>query len=222
MKKDYYGILKINQEADPAKIKGAYRKAAKRYHPDISPENEEKFKEIQEAYETLSDPEKKASYDRQLQQESRPSRGSYHFFYPEEGSFGLFDGIDRLFASLSHTMTDDFSGLFDQAHESRRDFSVEVLLTPKEAKRGCKIPLKMPLRIECSRCGGTGRVGGLICGLCLGRGEEKREKQIKVEIPAGATDGTEMRIPTGLRDSRAKYISVTIRVSKDDFSPAKD
>jgi molecular chaperone DnaJ len=212
MNKDYYGILKISKEADPAKIKGAYRKAAKRYHPDISPENEEKFKEIQEAYETLSDPEKKASYDRQLQQESRPGRGSYRLFYPEEGSFGLLDEIDRLFASLGHAMTDDFS----EMHENRENLSVEILLTPKEAKKGCKIPLKMPVWIDCSRCGGTGRVGGLICGLCLGRGEEKREKRIKITIPAGATDGTEMRIPISPRDSGAKHILVTIRVSETE------
>ena len=56
----------MNQKADPEKIKSAYRRAAKRYHPDISPKNEEKFKEVQEAYETLSDPEKKAVYDQKV------------------------------------------------------------------------------------------------------------------------------------------------------------
>ena len=59
MKEDFYRILGINQEADPAKIKRAYRGAVKRYHPDISPKDEERFKEVQAAYETLSDPKKR-------------------------------------------------------------------------------------------------------------------------------------------------------------------
>ena len=66
MKKDLYKILGVHREADSARIKKAYRVCAKQYHPDISPEEEERFKEIQNAYETLSDPEKRSNYDRGL------------------------------------------------------------------------------------------------------------------------------------------------------------
>jgi len=60
MKKNFYKVLGVNQKAGPERIRSAYRQAAKRYHPDVSPRNEEKFREVQEAYETLSNPEKKA------------------------------------------------------------------------------------------------------------------------------------------------------------------
>jgi DnaJ-class molecular chaperone len=66
MKKDLYGILGVGREANFKEIKRAYRAAAKRFHPDISPEDEEKFRELQGAYETLSDPAKRDEYDREL------------------------------------------------------------------------------------------------------------------------------------------------------------
>ena len=99
MKKNFYKILGVNQKADPEKIKSAYRRAAKRYHPDISPKNEEKFKEVQEAYETLSDPEKKAVYDQQVLE--KPNSGMRHDRLrdspPIFSSFNIFNDMDDFF-----------------------------------------------------------------------------------------------------------------------------
>lgn len=94
MVKDYYEILGVHRDADPGEIKRAYRAAAKRRHPDISSESGEKFKELQEAYETLSDPVRRADYDRELLGR-RPSVVFHDYdIAPMDRPHGLFDWVD--------------------------------------------------------------------------------------------------------------------------------
>lgn len=203
MKKDFYKILGVNQEAGPARIKKAYRKAAKRYHPDVSPKGEEKFKEIQEAYEILSDPQKKGLYDQQFVEKPAFKPQFYSFHEPTAIRPNLFDEIDRFFGF------DDLSEFFTKSEESNPDLFVEITLTPEEARRGCEIPLKIPLRSNCRRCHGTGRIWNLICGLCRGRGEEELEKEIRITIPSGLKERMKMRFSIG-----EIYLFITLRVSQ--------
>jgi molecular chaperone DnaJ len=214
MVKDYYSILNINRKAKPAQIKKAYRGAAKEHHPDISPQDEEKFKEIQEAYETLSDPERRAAYDRQEPETPVSLSRRYRSFGPVDFPYNLFDEIDRLFADPGDFWISNTRDFWRAREESRRNRPVEIVLTLEEARRGCRRSLRVPFRVNCTRCRGTGRVGGLICGLCRGQGEEKMEKNIRVDIPAGARDGMEMRIPLKDPDLKGADLLVTlIRVS---------
>ncbi|MGQ9645187.1 MAG: DnaJ domain-containing protein [Thermodesulfobacteriota bacterium] len=208
-KKNFYKILGINQEADPATIKKAYRRAAKRYHPDISPKDEQKFKEVQEAYETLSDPQKKVLYDQQFPRKATPQPSFFGSQKPARRPFDLFDGIDWLFE------WDDLFPFFGEPAEGLSDLSVEITLTPEEAKKGCDLPLKIPMESRCRRCHGTGRVGNLICGLCRGKGEEKIQKQINVELPPGMRNGMKIRIRLGDRNGKGADLIATIRVSGD-------
>lgn len=223
MKKDYYGILKVNRKAKPAQIKKAYRKAAKRYHPDVSPKSEEKFKEIQEAYETLSDPEKRARYDQELMEkpayDTRPYRSDFRASSRVRSSlrqpFSLFEEMDQLFAGFDHLWADDFRDFSVGSERSHKDLSVEITFTPSEARNGCEIPLKVPFLGLCRRCLGTGSVKGLICGLCRGRGEERLEKKIKVTIPPGVTNGMEIRIPLRAADFGEVDLIATLKVSRN-------
>jgi molecular chaperone DnaJ len=218
MEKDYYGILKVDEKADPAKIKRAYRKAAKQYHPDISHEDEERFKEVQEAYETLSDPEKKADYDRQHIEKLPFDDRVYHHPDLLSPSHSLFDEIDQFFADFNNFWMNDQSGFFGGREEGSRNLFIEISLTPSEARNGCEIPLEVPFRVKCRRCWGTGNVGGLICGLCLGLGEEKVEKKIKIAIPSGARHGMEIKIPVKTPDSVAVYLIATLKRLKTRVS----
>jgi len=220
-KKDLYRILGVNQKADSAKIKKAYRRAAKKYHPDISPKGEQKFKEVQEAYETLSDPEKKAVYDREMSKKSVPHSSTFN--YPEPlktgplrtGPSTLFDEIDEFFSTFEDFWMDrwpEFSGEWEEDHADL--FSLEITLTPSEARDGCEIPLKVPIWADCTRCLGTGSKEGLICGLCRGRGKERSQKKIRITIPSGVKNGMRIRILLKNRDLKRLDLIATLRVSQ--------
>jgi len=220
-KKDLYRILGVNQKADSAKIKKAYRRAAKKYHPDISPKGEQKFKEVQEAYETLSDPEKKAVYDREMSKKSVPHSSTFN--YPEPlktgplrtGPSTFFDEIDEFFSTFEDFWLDRRSGFSGEWEEDQTDLlHVEIILTPSEAKDGCEIPLKVPIWTDCTRCLGTGCKEGLICGLCRGRGKERIQKKIRITIPSGVRNGMQIRIPLKNRDLKRLDLIATLRVSQ--------
>jgi molecular chaperone DnaJ len=221
MKKNFYKVLGINQKASPEKIRRAYREAAKRYHPDVSQRNEEKFREVQEAYETLSDPSKKAFYDRQISERrpSIPSPQSYDSYPLRSTLSSLVDEIDQFFGRFEEFWTEGGPGFSDKRDQRHHNLFVEITLTPLEARRGCEIPLRVPFWQICTRCRGTGFVGGLICGLCRGRGEQRLEKKIKVSIPPGMRSGMEMRIP--LKDPELKGVNLIATV-KTLPSPARE
>ncbi len=215
-KKDLYRILGVNRKADPAKIKKAYRLAAKKYHPDVSPKDEEKFREVQEAYETLSDPEKKAIYDREISPKStpRPSRGGVSQpLRPRASSF--FDEIDRFFSTVEDFWTDRRPEFSDEWEEDQTDLrSVEIILTASEAKNGCEVPLTVRFWGDCRRCLGTGFKEGLICGLCRGRGKERLQKKVRITIPSGVKNGMRIRVPLKDRDLRGVDFIAILRVAQ--------
>jgi DnaJ-class molecular chaperone len=215
-KKDLYRILGVNQKADSAKIKKAYRRAAKKYHPDISPKGEEKFKEVQEAYETLSNPEKKAVYDREISKKSVPHSSSFNYPEPLRARPStFFDEIDEFFSTFEDFWMDrrhEFSGEWEEDHTDL--LSLEIILTPSEAREGCEIPLKVPIWADCRRCLGIGFKEGLICGLCRGRGKERIQKEIRIVIPSGVRNGMQIRIPLKSRDLKRLNLIATLRVSQ--------
>ncbi len=216
MKKDFYKVLGVNQKASPDKIKRAYRKAAKRFHPDVSRRNGEKFREVQEAYETLSDPEKKALYDREALKNRSPAvRPQPYSSYPS-GSVPsrLFDEIEAFFGRFEDFWENPWADFFSEIEQNRQGLSVEIILTPSEARKGCKVLLEIPIWNRCRRCGGTGYVREWICGLCRGRGEERLEKKMRVAIPPGVKNGTEMRIPLRRLGLRGGDLIATVKVAR--------
>jgi len=214
MKRNFYKVLGVNQKADPEKIKRAYRQAAKRYHPDVSPRNEEKFREVQEAYDTLSDPDKKAIYDREMFEKRSPAvRPQSYYSYPLRSyPSSLFNETDAFFGRFEDFWGDPWADFFSEIEQSRQDLSVEIILTPSEARKGCKVPLEIPIWVVCRRCRGSGFVGELICGLCLGKGEERLEKKTKVAFPPGVRSGTVMRIPLRDLGLRGGNLIATVKV----------
>jgi DnaJ-class molecular chaperone len=105
-------------------------------------------------------------------------------------------------------------GFLDELEQGHVGFSVEITLTPSEARKGCKIPLEMPFWAECRRCRGTGYVTGLICGFCRGRGKEKIRKKITLTIPSGVKNGMRIRIPLRGLDLRGAYLVAALRISQ--------
>ncbi len=167
MARNYYEVLGVDKNASEADIKSAYRKLAKKYHPDLNQGNDEamaKFKEVNEAYETLSDSEKRANYDN-----PRPNFGGG--FNGSSGGFGGFEDIFDIFSSFSGGGATRRGGA-----QSRNgtDINVTLNLTFVEACKGVKKEIKIQKRERCSECRGTGAKNGTeynTCGKCNGTGK---------------------------------------------------
>lgn len=169
-KRDYYDVLNVARDCDEQTLKSAYRKLALQYHPDRnsgSRDAEEKFKEAAEAYAVLSDPQKRAAYDRFGHQGVNGAAGA---------------GFDEsTFADFSDILGDLFGfDLFGQRSRSRSrparggDIRYDLEISFEDSMRGLSADLQVPKLEACSRCFGTGAEadGGLIkCSVCNGRGE---------------------------------------------------
>ena len=172
---NYYDILGVSKTATDAEIKSAFRKLAKKYHPDINkePGAEQKFKEIGEAYAVLSDPEKRKQYD-QFGHEAYTQGAAQGGF---GGGFGGFSADD---IDLSSIFDDLFGGsIFGNSSRRAsgrnrptkgRDSLVKVDLTFEEAVFGCKKTINIDLDTECEDCSGKGGSGETTCSTCGGRG----------------------------------------------------
>lgn len=181
-KRDYYEVLGIQKGADASTIKKAYRKMAKKYHPDANPgdkEAEEKFKEVNEAYEVLSDDQKRAAYDQY---------GHSAFENGGMGSGGFSGGFTGNFSDMGDIFGDIFGGGFSDIFgggSSRRrrsnapqqgaDSRVNITISFEESMKGCQRKVTVPVYETCSDCHGTGAKAGTspeTCSYCHGSGME--------------------------------------------------
>lgn len=218
-----YDTLGVAKNASQDEIKKAYRKLVRDVHPDRNPGNEERFKEVQSAYDVLSDPEKRKQYDRLGSTNGRAAPGGTTF------DFGDFD------------LGDLFGGLFNrgggqqapQRGQRGNDVEVEVRISFEDALRGVQTTVPVQLELACHTCHGTGAAPGTApitcpkcngagtvatsqglfalqqpcpecrgmgsivetpCPTCHGSGRERRTKRFTVKIPAGAKDGTRIKL----------------------------
>ncbi len=231
-KRDYYEVLGVERGCDDQVLKGAYRRLALQFHPDRNPGDhtaEEKFKEAAEAYSVLSDPQKRAAYDRFGHQGVSGAAGA-----------GGFDGAG--FPDLGDILSDvfGFSDMFGGGSRQRRnraqrgeDLRYDLEITFEDSMRGFSADIQVPRLEECARCHGKGAEpedGLTTCPTCRGRGEViyqqaflsvrrtctqcggrgqiirrpckechgegylRRERKLKVNIPAGVDNGTQLRL----------------------------
>lgn len=172
-KKDYYDILGVSKDASDDEIKHAYRKLSKKWHPDINkaPDAEEKFKEINEAYETLSDPQKRANYDQYGSAEGAAGgfgggAGAGGFGNFDSGGFGFDDIFSQFFGNRQQSAD-------PSAPRQGRDLQYQMTLEFEEAIFGKTTRIKYNREAECQTCGGSGAKPGtspVTCSRCGGRG----------------------------------------------------
>ncbi|MDQ7989746.1 MAG: molecular chaperone DnaJ [Candidatus Dactylopiibacterium sp.] len=179
-KRDYYEVLGVNRDASEDEIKKAYRKLAMKYHPDRNPDSkdaEDKFKEAKEAYEMLSDDQKRAAYDRYGHAGVDPSAGG--------GGFGGAQGFGGDFG-------DAFGGIFDEIFGGGRggggggsrvyrgaDLRYNMEITLEEAARGVEKTIRIPVQEECGTCHGSGAKPGTqpkTCPTCAGAGQVRMQQ----------------------------------------------
>ena len=166
-KRDYYEVLGVSKTATDAEIKKAYRKLAMKYHPDYNPgdkDAEEKFKEVNEANEVLSDPKKRQLYDQYGFAGVAPAYAAQNGGGPGTGGFGGFggDGVDLgdIFGDIFGGGFGGFGGSSRQANPNAprkgQDIRVRITLSFDEAVHGCKKNITITRQQECTECHGSG------------------------------------------------------------------
>jgi len=172
-KRDYYDVLGVNRDAADEDIKKAYRKMAMKYHPDRNPDSkeaEEKFKQCKEAYEILSDSQKRAAYDQYGHAGVDPNAGA-----------GGFRGGAGGYGDFSDAFSDIFGDIFGGGRGAGRaqvfrgaDLRYNMEITLEEAARGCERQIRIPAHERCDVCHGSGAKPGThpkTCGTCGGHGQ---------------------------------------------------
>ena len=226
-KRDYYEVLGLDKGADEASIKKAYRSLAKKYHPDMNPGNaeaEQKFKEVNEAYSVLSDPDKKAKYDQFGHAAFDQSAGGGY-----GAGFGDFGDIGDIFSSFFGGGFGDFG--FGGGSSGRRnapqrgeDIGVRVTLTFEEAVFGVKKDISYNRIQKCDECHGSGAEKGTqaeTCSACRGTGQKRVMQrmggmQFQTTVTCDSCRGTGKIIKNPCSNCRGTgYVRITKKLSVD-------
>lgn len=214
--KDYYHILGVQHSASEREIRGAFRKLARAHHPDHCPDDagaEARFGQISEAYEVLSDAEKRRQYDRRRTGTARvrPPRRAPTVEPHMQGAHNTSAGIarpkmehvwnwfDRWFADSSLSSLEPYSNPTASVAAGRgmkrssETEEVELPLTPEEARRGGTIRFTLTRREHCEACRGNGATAGVTCTTCRGDGRMARSRPYQVSLPPNLRDGMMLR-----------------------------
>jgi DnaJ-class molecular chaperone len=228
--KDYYAVLGVPKSATEKEIKSAYRKLARKWHPDANPQNpkeaEEKFKELQEAYEVLSDPEKRRKYDvlgsdwesaaRQAEQQQR---------YRTEGAatsmdFGDLGGFSDFFDTFFGNVGRRTARAQGRPRQRGQDLEGSLEISLRDAYAGGEKSISLQIEDRCPVCGGTGLKDEQICPNCHGTGTIVVRKTLEVKIPKGVRDGQRIRLAgqggSGLAGGPPGDLYLRVHVVGDD------
>lgn len=218
--RDYYESLGVPRQASEEDIKKAFRKLARQFHPDVAKNKkqaEERFKEINEAYEVLGDPAKRKRYDElgpnwSSGAEFRPPPGwqSPGGAFPggapghegnefQFGGTGFSDFFEHLFGARTGPGGPRFSrgggwAADELAAERGPDLAGDILVTLEEAMRGSVRAVSVRRGVPCAQCGGSGQRSRRVCSACGGSGQVARTETCQVKIPAGVTEGQRLRV----------------------------
>ena len=233
MAKNYYLILDVTGDATQEQIKSAYRQKAKELHPDYYGENREPFLSVQEAYAVLIDPEQRRAHDEALERERRPRviyrrepearrHPKVEPLIPEERPSHIedlslshsFRSYEPSFEELFERIWSNFSILGHPKAEKPENLTLEILLSPDEARRGGRVRISLPARQTCPVCRGRGGIGPFDCRQCNGEGALSGDIPVEIRYPPGIADGyiTQRSLDSiGLHNI---YLSVYFRVSE--------
>jgi DnaJ-class molecular chaperone len=234
--KDYYKILAVSENAAPEEIKKAYRQLAKKYHPDANPGDkaaEERFKEINDAYDVLGDPNKRKKYD-QLRFFGNASGNSEWFSldpeilhqhgWPSGGyqtPFGQVFGHGFAFSDILRELF-GFQGVATESalFHTPRDVNGEITITFLEAVTGTERTVAVRQKKVCQNCSGSGQERFFRCSRCQGTGAVTVRKKIRLRLPAGIDEGYQLRIPGMGSSSRYREpgdLVITLHVEPHPF-----
>ncbi len=218
---NFYIILGIPEHESPEGIKRAFRELALRYHPDrAGPRGTSIFREVVRAYETLSDPARRAGYDEGLRQRLDVPRESVTRPWPEPEPLvpepvSVIRDLRTTRPSRDEVLSRFRRNFSEEAvpkAERMRPLRFVLQLHPTEAAYGGVVTLAVPVFYPCRRCRGTGYRWDFTCGTCGGEGLVEIEEPVLVNIPPGVRDGDQIHIPLRSLGVHNLFLSVLIRV----------
>ena len=220
MADDFYDVLGVSHDASEKEIRQTYRRLARKFHPDVNPGDEDavrRFKDINRAYEVLSDAGSRAKYDRYGDQwehadqieEMQKRRGGGAFRFDSAGGLGDLGGI--------------FGSIFrQQAPQRRRGADIEhpIEVTLEEAFHGTSRTLQFAGQQACATCGGSGQIAGAGCHVCQGSGLTQKERRLEVKIPPGVDSGSRVRIAgegqAGTNGGKPGSLYLIVSIAQDE------
>lgn len=222
MARDFYDVLGVKRDASEKDIRQAFRRLARKYHPDVNPGDkaaEARFKEISAAYDVLSDPDNRKKYDKYGDQWQHADQIEEMRRQQAQSGFGGFRGAGNggyaNFGGQTYEFTSDdlgdlgaafggggagsiFENLFRRGGAGRQrgqDVESSTLISLEEAYQGTTRTVEVREGLEtCRICGGEGKIAGATCHACRGTGNAAPLKRIEVTIPAGVQSGTRIRL----------------------------
>lgn len=200
--KNYYSILGVTPDSTLAEIKAAYRSLARKFHPDINPKGSERFKDILEAYETLSDEKKRLQYDiingffKSAKQEKTYSEKAQEEYKknstPPQKQNKKVNKKD--FSKKINEIFEEFTRKKDPSPQRGDDIYEDISITIKEAINGTDRIVNVMHTVQCPQCKGRKFINGSMCSMCNGTGEKNEHKKISVKIPKNVKQNTKLRI----------------------------
>ena len=233
--KDYYGILGVSKESSADDIKKAYRKLSKQFHPDVNPEGVERFKEIAEAYDTLSNPDKKQKYDNPVSNMFGGDASIEDLLKHMGFNRNPFGGQRRPSApekiiTLDITALDSFRGSTQQINY-KRDIACNTCGGSGGDRTGCgtcggvgyrmrqmgQSPFQQIIQETCSSCFGRGYIITNACTYCIGKGTQGEFKSMNITLQHGIDDGEFYRVESAGDFHNGVYgnLLLKVRMKKD-------
>ncbi len=225
MAKSYFAILGISSGATADEIRSAYRRLAKEFHPDHYEGGSEKFQDIQEAYSVLGNSRRRHEYEQSIRKVSpkTPLRRTLYPepepLIPEEGPVDLgevspvrsFQSFTPSFDEIFDWLWSNFSSLEQPKSGRVKNLTLEVPLTPEQARRGGNARIMVPAQAECPTCRGHGGVGFYECTRCAGEGIISGEMPVSIAFPPGLTKDHAVLIPLDRFGIRNFHVTVLFR-----------
>ncbi len=221
MAKDHYVSLRVERDATPEQIQAAYKHWAKRIQPSEDAPPTDQMRELQEAYTVVGNPARRRAYDREQRERAEPLRPSCPdaAAQQEVREIRLRDSFETYhpsFEELFERFWDNFDLVTRPKADRLESLTVEVPVSPQEARRGGSARIMIPARAQCPSCSGHGAIGFYQCWQCGGQGSMTADCPVELEYPPGMQNEHVVRVPLEQFGIRNFYLTVRFRISSTE------